>query len=281
MLGSDDLVVTGSTLGNPPFRTLVEAAAAGGFAGISIFPSEIYYPAIASGLDASEMRTVLDDNGMVVNDVDPLVCTGDPTDEGAGGMGKAAETLIFEAAEALRANYVNVVIIAAAPLCVEQGAEVFAGVCDRAAEHGLTPYLEFVPFMSVPDAATAWAIVDTAKRPRSGVMVDSWHCFRGSTVEADLRSIPGDRVLGIQVSDAPLEAMANPVEETLRHRLVPGAGDIDLVGHMRLLDEVGSPAPRSVEVFSDALLASGSPREIAVEVGEAIRRIRARARQRD
>jgi sugar phosphate isomerase/epimerase len=275
VLGPDDLVVTGSTLGNPPFRTLVEAAAAGGFAGLSIFPSEVYQAALASGLEAREMRSILDDHGVVVNDVDPLVCTGNVTDAGAGGMGKAAEAMIFEAGEELGAAFVNVVFMATQPLSVEHGAEIFAGVCRRAAEHGLIPYLEFVPFMSVRDARTAWAIVEVAGQPKSGVMVDSWHCFRGSTVEEDLRAIPGERVLGIQLNDAPAEPMANPVEETLHHRLVPGEGDIDLVAHMRLLKEIGSPAPRSVEVFSDALLASGSPREIAIEVGDAIRKIRA------
>jgi len=87
MLGPHDLVVTGSTLGNPPLRALIEAAAAGGFAGLSIFPNEIYHPALASGLEPWEMRAILDDHGVVVNDVDPLIGTGDPTDAGAGGMG--------------------------------------------------------------------------------------------------------------------------------------------------------------------------------------------------
>jgi sugar phosphate isomerase/epimerase len=278
VLGADDLVITASTLGNPPFRTLVEAAAGGGFAGLSIFPSVVYPAALASGLSAAEMRGILDDNGVVVNDVDPLICSGDPNDAGAGGMGEAAEAILFEAARELRARFVNVVFMASGPLSVEQGSEVFAGVCDRAAEHGLVAYLEFVPFMSVPDAATAWAIVDGAERPGAGVMVDSWHVYRGTTCEEDLRAIPGERVLGIQLNDAPAEPMANMVDETLHHRLVPGEGDIDLVGHMKLLDEIGSPAPRSVEVFSDALLASATPAEIAVRLGEAIRAIRARAR---
>lgn len=278
MLGPDDLVVTASTLGNPPFRTLVEAAAEGGFAGLSVFPSESYQPAVASGLTSPELRRMLADHGLVVNDVDALVCSGDPNDPGAGGMGAAGEAMLFEAAEALGASFVNVVFMARQPMSVEQGAEVFAGVCDRAAEHGLSAYLEFVPFMTVSDAAAAWAIVDRADRPGSGVMVDSWHVFRGATTEEDLRAIPGERICGIQLNDAPAEPMENPVEETLHHRLVPGEGAIDLVGLVRLLDEVGSPAPRSVEVFSDALLASGTPAEISVRVGDAVRAIRARAR---
>ncbi|MBW2419471.1 MAG: sugar phosphate isomerase/epimerase [Deltaproteobacteria bacterium] len=282
MLGPDDLVVTASTLGNPPLRTLVEAASAGGFAGLSIFPSETYHPAVASGSSPAELRSILDDHGVVVNDVDALVCTGDPGDAGAGGMGSAGEAMLFEAAEELRANFVNVVFMARQPMSVEQGAEIFAGVCDRAAEHGLSAYLEFVPFMTVPDAATAWAIVEQAGRPGSGIMVDSWHVFRGSTSEEELRAIPGERVLGIQLNDAPAEPIEkNMVEETLHHRLVPGEGDIDLVAHMRLLDEIGSPAPRCAEVFSDSLLASGTPEQISVRVGDALRAIRARARGSD
>jgi sugar phosphate isomerase/epimerase len=281
VLGPDDLVVTASTLGNPPFRTLVEAASAAGFSGLSVFPSESYYREVEAGLRPAEFRQILDDHGLEVNDVDALVCSGDPRDEGAGGMGAAGEAMLFEAAEQLGARFVNVVFMARQPMSVEQGAEIFAGVCDRAAEHGLIAYLEFVPFMTVRDASTAWAIVEQAKRPEAGVMVDSWHVFRGATTEADLRAIPGERIRGIQINDAPAEPMENPVEETLHHRLVPGDGDIDLVGFMRLLDEVGSPAARCIEVFSDALLASGTPAEIALRVGDAVRTIRERARDGD
>ncbi len=279
MLGPDDLLVTASTLGNPPFRDLVEAATAGGFSGLSIWPHPTYTSALDSGLRPAELRRMLDDHGLVVNDVDPLVCTGDPSDAGAGGMGKEAEKLVFEAGEQLGARFVNVVMMASGPMSIDNGAEAFAGVCARAGEHGLTPYLEFVPFMSVPDAATAWAIVQTSGHPESGVMVDSWHCFRGPTREEDLRAIPGERILGIQLNDAPTQPMDNPVEETLHHRLVPGEGDIDLVALMRLLDQVGSPAPRCVEVFSDDLVDSGTPAEIAARVGDAIRVIRAKARE--
>ena len=36
--GPDDLAITGATLGNPPFRELVEAASEGGFSGLSLWP---------------------------------------------------------------------------------------------------------------------------------------------------------------------------------------------------------------------------------------------------
>jgi hypothetical protein len=154
MLGPDDLLVTAPTLGHPPFRSLLEAAAAGGFSGLSIWPVHTYQSALEAGLRPAELRRMLEDHGIEANDVDALVCTGDPSDAGAGGMGKEAEGLLFEAGGQLGARFVNVVMMSSGPLSVDQGAEVFAGVCERASKHGLTPYLEFVPFMSVPDAAT-------------------------------------------------------------------------------------------------------------------------------
>lgn len=276
MLGSNDLVITGSTLGHPPFREMVEAAAAGGFAGLSIWPRESYGRAREAGLSDADMRSILADHGVVVNDVDALVCR---LGAGAPEMGGATEAQLFEAGEALGASRLNVVMMSGGAVSVEEMAEVLAGVVDRAAPHGLGVHLEFVPFMAVPDAATAWQVVQRAERPSCGVMVDSWHCFRGPTSEADLRAIPGERVLGVQINDAPAQpADPNPVVETLHHRLVPGEGDIDLVGLFRLLAEIGSPAPLTGEVFSDALLESGSPSEIAVRVGDAMRSLLARAR---
>jgi sugar phosphate isomerase/epimerase len=271
MLGPQDLVITGSTLGHPPFRDLVESAAAGGFAGLSIYPRPVYQAALEAGLSPDAMRSILADNDVEVHDVDALICTGDPRDENQGGMAADGERALFEAGEALGANYINVVIRSAAPVSVEQGAEVFAGVSDRAAEHGLVAHLEFLPFMSVRDAKTAWAIVEQSGRPRSGVMIDSWHFQRTGTTLDDLRAIPGDRILGIQLSDALAEPMDDVLEETLHHRLLPGDGAIELRPLVAYLREVGSPAPRTAEIFSDALVDSGSPREIAIRVGESMR----------
>lgn len=277
MLGPDDLVVTGSTLGHPPFRQLVEAAAAGGFQGLSLWPRESYQPARADGLDDADLRALLADHGLVVNDVDALVCW---VGGGEPAMTAASERELFEAGEALGACRLNVVMMADGPVGIDHMAEVFAGVVDRAAEHGLTAHLEFVPFMSVPDVSTAWQVVERSERPAAGILVDTWHCHRGPTRLEDLRAVPGERVLGVQVNDAPAEPMENPVVETLHHRLVPGEGDIDLDAWLGALHIIGSPAPLTAEVFSDELLASGPPREIARRVGDALRTVRDRARAR-
>lgn len=271
MLGPQDLVITGSTLGHPPFRELVESAAAGGFAGLSIYPAPVYQAALQSGLSTSDMRSILEDTGMVIHDVDALMCTGDLGDANRGGMAKEGEHALFDAGEALGARYINVVIRPPEPIDVARGAEVFAAVCDRAAEHGLIAHLEFLPFMSVRDPQTAWAIVEQAGRPDAGIMIDSWHMYRTGASVADLEGIPGERILGIQLSDALPEPLDDVIHETLHHRLLPGEGSIGLKPLVDHLRKVESPAPRTAEIFSDALLASGPPSEIAKSVGNSLR----------
>jgi sugar phosphate isomerase/epimerase len=61
------------------------------------------------------------------------------------------------------------------------------------------------------------------------------------------------------------------VHETLHRRRIPGEGDVDLPGLLRILRDGGSPAPLGVEVFSDAL--SGlPPDEVARRCASGVRR---------
>ncbi len=270
MLGCEDLVVTASSLGHPPFRELAEAAAAGGFQGLSIWPGMTYQPARDAGLRPAEMRQILADHGLVVNDVDALMVWVGPDEPSSHG---STEAEMFEAAEALGAHFMNVVLIGAGSFSHEEGAEVLAGVCDRARQRGLVVSLEFIPFMGVPDATSAWNIVRAAGRDNLGLMVDTWHCFRGPTTDEDLRKIPGHSIRAVQINDAPAEPMDDLLTETLHHRRVPGEGDIDLAGFMSMLREGDSPAPLTAEVFSDALLAQYTPAEAAHQLGEAMRRL--------
>ena len=54
---------------------------------------------------------------------------------------------------------------------------------------GCSP-IEFLPWLDIPDAATAWAIAKQAGRANGGVLVDTWHYFRGAADPAQLEAIP-------------------------------------------------------------------------------------------
>ena len=67
-----DLIITASSLGNPPFGELLHAASEAGFAGISLWPAVTWRQARADGWTRAEMRAALDHYELYVHDVDAL-----------------------------------------------------------------------------------------------------------------------------------------------------------------------------------------------------------------
>ncbi len=282
MLGREDLVLCAGTLPRADFPQRVAAAAGAGFSGISLFLRD-YQAARAGGLSDADLRALLEEHGLEIAELDPLMSwiPGAELGSGANQQGAAffeqKEEDFYAAATALGARSLNAVAVTDAPLSREALAEGFAGLCDRAAERGLLVHLEFLPWTQIPDVFAALEIVETANRPNGGLTLDTWHHFRSGVGDERLRSVPGERILSVQLNDAPAQPESDLVEETLHRRLLPGAGAIDLVGILRTLDELGAPAPLGVEVFSDALAAL-APAEAARRAGDAARAVLSRAR---
>lgn len=193
-----------------------------------------------------------------------------------GARSRAAEERLYSVADALGARHLAVAALELEdPL--EVVAERFAAVCDRAALHGLLVALEFLPWTAVADAGAAWEIVRLAGRPNGGLLVDSWHYYRGAADEAQLLSVPGDRVVAIHLDDADAEPEGDLLEDTLHRRRLPGEGAFPLAGFVQLLDRMGVTAPYGVEVISDEL-ATLPAEEVARRAGDAARAVLAAAR---
>jgi len=277
VLGPDDLVITGSSLGNPPLPTLVEAVVAGGFAGISIWPVHSYGPARAAGMAPIEIRARIDDAGIAVHEVDALIAWVGPDDPGAPYFEESPEPMLFEAAEALGARFVNVLLTGDPASTLDDCTEAFAGVCDRAAEHGLTATLEFSRRRLVPDLAAACAVTHDSGRANAGVTLDTWHHHWGGAGAGEVFAAPSGAIRSVQVNDAPAEEPADLVWATRYHRLVPGAGAIDLPGIVGALRAIGCDAPLTVEVFNDDLIAAHGAVGAARVLGDATRAVVAAA----
>lgn len=280
-LGPDDLVLCAGTLATAGLRERAEAAAAAGFTGISLFASDMER-ARAEGLSDADVRALLGDLGLAVAELDPLLAWL-PGAERAPGLTEEGRLFLryreadfYALADTLGARSLNVVALAEPPLPFEAIAEAFAALCDRAASHGLLVHLEWLPWTPVGDLGAAAEIVRLADRPNGGIMLDAWQHFRAGGDAASLRVLPAGRVLAVQLCDAPATPEADPIAETLRRRLLPGEGDIDLVAILRWLREVGSTAPIGVEVFSEKLAALPA-REAARRAAEAARRVLAQA----
>lgn len=273
-MGPTDLVLHAGTLRNASFLELCDAAVAGAFSAITLYPTHVRR-ARAEGLRFADMRDALAARGLALADLDPLL-NWMPGDAFPNEL-NASEAEHYEVAEALGARSLNVAQAFRPRVDLDEAAEALAGVCDRAAQHGLLITLEYLPWAGIPDAATALEIVTRCGRPNATLMIDTWHTFRGPTSEAQLRALPGAKIGSVQINDAPREPAGDLLSETTSARLLPGEGAIPVARWLRLLAELGSQAPIGVEVFSSALDRL-APSEVGRRCGEAARRVLAEAR---
>ena len=154
---------------------------------------------------------------------------------------------LFAMAEAVGARSLNAVDVFGGSWTVDEAAEAFAGLCARAAEHGLLVHLEWLPWSRIPDLATALADRRNGPAPpNGGLNVDAWHLVRAG---CDVGR-PGRRARGRSSSASSSTTARWPPRRTWwRPRCTtgdcPGEGEFDLVGLLRALAATGTTAPRS------------------------------------
>jgi len=277
-LDRDSLICAHMTLGGVEgTATLEERAAAAAGAGFEHLGwlSAGYVAERAAGRSDADIRAILDHHGVDVPEIEFLY--GWATDGDPGFDWHEMERDLFAMADLLGADHINCgdVGVTGPMLPLDVVTERFAGICDRAADHGVRMAIEFLPFSEIRDAATAWQIVRDADRPNGGLDVDSWHHFRGANDLDQLLAIPPERVVVVQLDDAGPPG-DDPWADTMQRRQ-PGEGVFDLVGFIRALDAHGVTAPVSVEVFSDELNAL-APGVSAQRAHDAAVRVLSRAR---
>lgn len=247
-VGSNDLVLSSGTVGNPDPAELLSAAQAGGFKGLVLWPmAYLGHPDIAS--DMAGFRVRIEDAGLCVWDVDAMIVWAGPGDPGPPYFEEALAEETLRMAEALGANGVNVLVLSQPDVSDDATIETFARVCDRAAEHGLVAHLEFSRSRVPGDLKGAQRVVKEAGRSNAGIMVDAWHVHWGHGDVEDLLGVDGRLVTGIQVCDGPADEPADFAYATRHHRWLPGQGVIPLRRMHEILGEIGSGAPVCVEAF--------------------------------
>ena len=251
------------------FDERVAGAAAAGFAGIGLFVSEYERLRDEEGRSAKDIGLQLDDHGLVLAEIETII-------EWASNDGPSAEclrreALAYELADELGCRYLQAV----GPYdgSEAEAAVGFASLCDRADAHHLLVGVEWLPFTNIRTASEAADIVETAARPNGGYCVDIWHHKRGVDDESLIRALPADRVFALQMNDGALEgAQADYKADCLANRLLPGEGEFDCVGFVRLLSESGIRSPISLEVCSTELWAAPA-HEAARRAADAMRAV--------
>jgi sugar phosphate isomerase/epimerase len=221
-----------------PVEDRVASAAASGFAGIGLSTKQ-YRQLEADGFAPAGLHDLLDEHAICLAEVE--VVRG-----WARGGADDTEAVAWRMADAFQCRYLQA--IGPYEGTVDDAGRAFAGLCERAGDHGLVVGIEFLPFTNIVTAADALDIVERADRPNGGVCVDIWHHVRGAADLDLIRRLPAERVLAVQMSDGPLRPEDDDyLSDCLDNRLAPGAGAFDAAGFVRVLRGMGVRVPWSVE----------------------------------
>ncbi|MPZ56051.1 MAG: TIM barrel protein [Rhizobiales bacterium] len=147
---------------------------------------------------------------------------------------------------------------------VDRAAADFQELGERAQRRGIRVGFEALAWgRHISDYRDAWEVVRRADHPAIGLTLDSFHILARKTDLKAIHSIPGNRIVLVQLADAPWLDM--DVMSWSRHfRCFPGQGDFPLVDFMDEVLAAGYEGPLSLEIFNDQFRA-GSPRGVAID----------------
>ncbi len=263
-----DLIASFGTLRRAAFPDRVSAAAVAGFRSIGLTTVE-YTHLLEIGWTDATIREILERYGVTLAEAEFIVGfwveTGPanlPERPGLVYADPVAEAALFRMADEFGVSVMQAVGTFDSRDLGDEVADAFGELCDRAAPHGLDVALEFVPYTSIPDLATARDIVVAAGRPNGGLCVDTWHFFRNGGDVSQLAGIDPAIVKMVQVNDGPLVPGPSIRTETVTLRVCPGEGEFPVEDFLRTLSDAGVAVPLSVEIYSLELERSTSP-EIA------------------
>jgi len=149
----------------------------------------------------------------------------------------------------------------------------YARLCDLAAPYGLTCDVEFIPWIETADLAGAGALVEKAGRDNCGLVVDSLHFARAGCRPEELESWPREWFHYIQLCDAPAKApetMDGLIYAAREERLLPGDGELDLMG---IMEHLPFPVVVGIEMPAETLSFTAPPEERAAMARESSLRL--------
>lgn len=230
-----------------PLRERIEAASAAGFRGFGLLHGDLVAAGERYGLPA--VRSMLQDNGIDHLELEFL------TDWWAEGPRRQASDTVrrtlLTAAETLGARHLKIgPDVTDAPWDADNWAREFAQLCSEAEDAGTRVGLEFLPWSNIKTVHDGLHLVQQAEHPAGGLIVDVWHTERAATPPADLATLPPERIVGVELSDAGPQIEGTLFEDTAHRRLLCGHGSFDLQGIIRALRTAGFTGPWGVEILS-------------------------------
>lgn len=231
------------------FRDRVEAISRVGFKGMGIWHTDLYHT--LESLTLTEMKQMLDDNGIVHVELEFLFDWFHP--EGSERKAKSDEekAKLLDAAEALGARHLKVGDFFNQQVEMDQVVRGFSALCKDAADAGTSILFEVMPFSMIDNLADAVTMCQRADADNGGLMIDTWHIVKMRTSYAELAAAPGRFVLGVELNDGYVKTPEGMdlSTETTQHRAFPGQGEFDMQGFMDAIAATGYDGPYGVEVI--------------------------------
>jgi sugar phosphate isomerase/epimerase len=101
--------------------------------------------------------------------------------------------------------------------------ENFAAVCEVASRYGVRMAVEFLPWTPTDTINKAWDMVKSANCANGGIVLDTFHYFKGPPSKEELYGVPIEKIFIVHLDDLE-DADADLVTLTRRHRVLPGEG---------------------------------------------------------
>jgi 4-hydroxyphenylpyruvate dioxygenase len=147
---------------------------------------------------------------------------------------------------------------------VDRAAADFHELGERAQKRGIRVGFEALAWgRHISDYRDSWEVVRRADHPAIGLTLDSFHIFSRKTDLKAIRSIPSDKIVLVQLADAPWLDM-DVINWSRHFRCFPGQGDFPLIDFMDAVAATGYSGLLSLEIFNDQFRA-GSPRGVAID----------------
>lgn len=125
----------------------------------------------------------------------------------------------------------------------------FQELCRLARPFQVRVGLEFIgSSRRLNNLAATWGIVEAAAADNGGLVIDTFHYFRGESTLDMLESIPGEKIYLVQVSDC-LGLPRHEMED--RHRVYPGMGALPLHPLLAALKDKGYLGYYSLELCNE------------------------------
>ena len=232
-----------------PLRERAELAAKAGWKGLGIVHEDVLASCAFYGIPA--IRSLLDDNGLVFNEVEVLTKWHRDGEKLAAADRTRDELIEFGAAIGARNLKVTAGLFESGPPDMAKFRDRFHALCERAAPYGINVVVEFLPFSSFDTIDLAVELVRDAPK-NGGLMLDLWHVDRARQYHR-IAAIPPERLLAVELNDTKTEVVGTLVEDSTNNRRLCGDGDLDVPGFIRAVMALDYRGPWGVEIISEEL----------------------------